>query len=144
MPILITDSSLNRGHKKAVRESFELIISEFSGQLLESEAELIYKKICLIENSNQQLVKSLSDYLFAIYQFLDLPNQTQFHLLSEKRLIAALIYFSQIDDVIPDTIAYIGYLDDAYCVNHALSKQSIYINQKIDHIVDALKVLRRK
>ncbi|MBT4732973.1 DUF1232 domain-containing protein [Candidatus Woesearchaeota archaeon] len=85
----------------------------------------------------------------AIYVYLSLPEEKMPHKFKtvffdkryEKQLLAALIYFVNPEDVIPDHIAYIGYLDDAYCVNLALSKQRPEVKDKIEKIVTALTAL---
>ena len=141
MPIQITDPFLNRARKRETKEIFNRTIDEFNGELTEYKAQLINHKIINIDRSKQRVVKDLSNYLFAIYQYLELPNQTKFTRLGHKRLIAALLYFYELDDAIPDTTPFTGYLDDAHCVNLALSMQDTFVRNKIEGIVKSIEFL---
>ena len=150
MPIEITSNELTPNHKKDVRKEFEVILKSLD--LKQPEENDYDHLLILIENlgmGRNRLKKELSNYLMAIYVYLNLPEEKISHKLNtvffdkryEKQLLAALIYFANPEDVIPDHIAYIGYLDDAYCVNLALSKQGPEVKNKIEKIVTALTAL---
>lgn len=147
MPIKITSNELTPSHKKDVRKEFEDILKS-----LELGKSKKYKHIIgAIEDlgsSNNKLKRSLSNYLMAIYMYLDLDgkntnpeNVISFNYKYENELFATLLYFMNPHDVIPDHIAYIGYLDDAYCVNLALSKQNTSVREKLESIVKALEAI---
>jgi len=148
MPIEITTNELTADHKRDVRKEFTNIVDSLDSEQLESYEYLI-KTIENIGSGKSRFKKELSNYLMAISMYLNIPeskdshslNNVFFERLYEKQLLAALIYFINPDDIIPDHIAYIGYLDDAYCVNLALSKQSPEVRNKIENIVAALTVL---
>jgi uncharacterized membrane protein YkvA (DUF1232 family) len=150
MPIEITSNELTPNHKKDVRKEFEVILKSLD--LKQPEENDYDHLLILIENlgmGRNRLKKELSNYLMAIYVYLNLPEEKISHKLNtvffdkryEKQLLAALIYFANPEDVIPDHIAYIGYLDDAYCVNLTLSKQGPEVKDKIEKIVTALTAL---
>ena len=150
MPIEITSNELTPNHKKDVRKGFEVILKSLD--LKQPEEKGYGHLLILIENlgmGRSSLKKELSNYLMAIYVYLSLPEEKMPHKFKtvffdkryEKQLLAALIYFVNPEDVIPDHIAYIGYLDDAYCVNLALSKQRPEVKDKIEKIVTALTAL---
>ena len=141
MPILINDPALTREIKAEIRSSCEEIAQDRASEISKYEAQLIFDKLTEIDKSRQSVVKTLSNYLFAIYEHLDLENNFEFKTKSEKLLLASLIYFAIVDDVIPDHIAYIGLLDDVYCVNYALSKQSNPVKDKIERLVKALALI---
>jgi len=138
MSILINDTALTREIKADVRSACEEIVESRKGSISKYETELILNRLTEIDKSRQHIVKTLSNYLFAIYQHLNLENNTKFQTKSDKFLLASLVYFAIVDDVIPDHIAYIGFLDDAYCVNYALSKQSSAVKDKIERLAKAL------
>jgi len=148
MPIEITTNELTADHKRDVRKEFSNIVESLDSEQPESYGHLI-KMIENIGSERSRFKKELSNYLMAIYMYLDLPENKDSYCLSaiffdkkyEKQLLAALIYFINPDDVIPDHIAYIGYLDDAYCVNLALSKQKPEVKNRIETIVAALTML---
>jgi len=142
MSILINDSSLTREVKAEVRNSCDKIVQDLSNRGYKYESEVIFEKLCEISRSRQYVVRELSNYLFAIYEYLDLENKTEFPTKNERILLASLIYFALVDDVIPDHIAYIGFLDDAYCVNYALSKQSRVIKNKIEKVAKMVDVIQ--
>jgi|GEM_PF-1549012 hypothetical protein len=150
MPIEIISNELTPNHKKDVRKEFELILKSLD--LKQPKKKDYDHLLALIENigtGRNRLKRELSNYLMAIYVYLSLPEEKMPHKFKtvffdkryEKQLLAALIYFVNPEDVIPDHIAYIGYLDDAYCVNLALSKQRPEVKDKIEKIVTALTAL---
>ena len=148
MPIKIISNELTATHKREVRKEFEKItISLEVGQ--PGNYKHIISAIEELGCSKNKLKRTLSNYLMAIYIYLGLPESQDAHLevmtifdfKYEKQLLATLLYFVNTDDVIPDHIAYIGYLDDAYCVNLALQGQNSSVKEELESIVKALEAL---
>jgi uncharacterized membrane protein YkvA (DUF1232 family) len=148
MPIKITSDELTANHKKAVRYEFGIILKSLDSKQPESYAHML-TTIENLRSGRNRFNKIVSNYLMAIYKYLDLPERRWAHRLDsvfldrkyEKQLLACLIYFINPDDVIPDHIAYIGYYDDAYCINLALSKQKAEVIWAIEQMVVDLDTL---
>jgi uncharacterized membrane protein YkvA (DUF1232 family) len=142
MPIAITTNELTANHKRDVRTEFEVILELLNSEQLDNYQHLI-EMIIKLGNERSNFKKELSNYLMAIYTFLELPEEEWAHRLYtfpfkqkyQKQLLASLMYFLEPNNVIPNHIAYIGYLDDAYCVNLALSKQSSHVKDVIEAMV---------
>jgi uncharacterized membrane protein YkvA (DUF1232 family) len=150
MPIEITSDELTANHKKAVRKEFKIILKSLDSKQPESYAHML-AMIEKLGSGRNKFKKILTNYLMAIYKYLDLPEKRWAHRLDsvfldkkyEKQLLACLIYFMDPDDVIPDHIAYIGRYDDAYCVNLSLSKQKAEVIRAIEQMVVDLGALER-
>jgi uncharacterized membrane protein YkvA (DUF1232 family) len=150
MPIEITSDELTANHKKAVRKEFKIILKSLDSKQPESYAHML-AMIEKLGSGRNKFKKILTNYLMAIYKYLDLPERRWAHRLDsvfldkkyEKQLLACLIYFMDPDDVIPDHIAYIGRYDDAYCVNLSLSKQKAEVIRAIEQMVVDLGALER-
>jgi len=148
MPIKITSDELTANHKKAVRKEFGIILKSLDSKQPESYAHML-TTIEDFGSGRNRFNKIVSNYLMAIYKYLDLPERRWAHRIDsvfldrkyEKQLLACLIYFMDPDDVIPDHIAYIGYYDDAYCINLALSKQKAEVIWAIEQMVVDLDAL---
>jgi len=148
MPIRIVSNELTAQNKRDVARELEKI----TDSLTENQPSTYTHMITMMDDlgrSNNKLKKELSYYLLAIYKFLDLPEKRLAYRLNttssylkrkyERQLLGALVYFINPDDVIPDHIAYTGYLDDAHCVNLALSHQTPERREKIESYVDEFK-----
>ena len=138
MPINTKNDDLSNIEKEEVRRFFEKLIVKYQGEFLKEDFELLTENIEIISESKKNNLRELTFHLNAIILYLKL-NQSRFFLTKgEKRLLASLRYFCEIDDVLPD-YGDRGYCDDIYCVNFALSKQSKLVKEKIEKSVSALR-----
>jgi len=139
MPILIRNNALTNVEKDEVRKFLNNLIRKYQGTF----PKPLYKKLILciekISDSKYDNVRELSIYLEAITKYLKLKTDTHFFETGEKRLLGALRYFIEVHDIIEDYIPERGLLDDIYCVNYAISKQSPMNKERIEHIANYLK-----
>ena len=138
MPINTKNDDLSNIEKEDVRALFENFIFKYKGTFHKEDFELLKGNIELISGSKKNVLRELTFHLNAIILYLKL-NQSRFFLTKgEKRLLASLRYFIEMDDVIPDYDNR-GYIDDIYCLNIALSKQTAIVKEKIEKSVSALR-----
>jgi hypothetical protein len=139
MPINIITNELTAEHKREVRKKFDSIY-EIAGNYNKPENfKFLIGMMVDLKSSPLPLKKELSNYLLAICTFLNLPKKVSFDKVYENQLFVAILYFMEQDDVIPDHTPYIGLLDDAFCVNYALTKQSTRVKDEIEGIVRKLE-----
>ena len=131
MPINTKNDDLSNIEKEDVRALFENFIFKYKGTFHKEDFELLKGNIELISGSKKNVLRELTFYLNAIILYLKLNQCRHFLNKGEIRLLAALRYFIEIDDILPD-YGDRGYCDDMYCVNYALSKQSKLIKEKIE------------
>ena len=138
MTINLKNDELSNREKEEVRELFEKLIVKYQGEFLKEDFELLTENIEIISESKKNNLRELTFHLNAIILYLKL-NQSRFFLTKgEIRLLAGLRYFIEMDDVIPDYDNR-GYIDDIYCLNIALSKQTAIVKEKIEKSVSALR-----
>jgi len=139
MPILIVSKEFTAEHRREVRIEFDLILEKIDNYDSPEYFKYLIESIVDLKFSRTLVKRQLSYYLLAICTFLDLPKTTRFDRLYEKQLFVAILYFIEPFDVIPDHIPYIGLLDDAFCVNYALTMQSPRVKDEIERIVKKLE-----
>ena len=139
MPIYIKNNALTNVEKVRVKKFLDKLIRKYQGAF----PTRLYNKLILciekISDSKYDNVRELSIYLTAITKYLNLKTDRHFFETGEKRLLGALRYFVEVHDIIEDYIPERGLLDDIYCVNYAISKQSPMNKERIEHIVNYLK-----
>jgi uncharacterized membrane protein YkvA (DUF1232 family) len=140
MPIKrLKNDALTNDEKRQVKVFLDGIVKKRQGSFpLEDYLRLI-EAIDGISNSKYDLLRELAIYLNAITKALNLKNDRHFFNQGEKILLGSLRYFVEIHDVIDDFIPDRGFLDDAYCVNYAISKTSKNNKAMIEHIAKHLK-----
>ena len=142
MPIDINNNALTNVEKKDVKEFLKGLIKRHQGTFSTQDYEQLMSALEDISESRYDYVRELTIYLTAITKYLKLKTNRHFFETGEKRLLGALRYFVEVHDVIEDYIAERGFLDDIYCVNYAISKQSPNNKKKIEHIANYLKMNR--
>ena len=138
MPINTKNDDLSNIEKDEVKIFFKNLIVMHQGTFHKEDLELLTENIELISESKKNTLREFSFYLNAIILYLKLNQCRHFLNKGEIRLLAALRYFIEIDDILPD-YGDRGYCDDMYCVNYALSKQSKLIKEKIERSAAALR-----
>ena len=123
MTIFQKNDALSYTQKSAIKNSYEELLNRFGGEYPLATYNNLLKDIATISNSTEKNVIELSIYLKAVTQYLDLKVNRRFALQGERKLLAALRYFSEAQDVIPDWETD-GYIDDIYCLNLAIKAQS--------------------
>jgi uncharacterized membrane protein YkvA (DUF1232 family) len=141
MPIDLPTDALSNAQKNAVKESYELLLRKYGGEYPLDTFKILLKEIKTISNYEETIIVEFSIYLEAVTKYLDLDVNRRFFLGGEKKLIAALRYFSVAQDVIPDWEIG-GFIDDIYCLNLALKDQSKNNLHKIETSVEAIKIRR--
>ena len=93
--------------------------SAFS-QSKEGENEIIKKTTELLKKANetQELPEFIADRLSTLQVLINMVTDKDWNLQDKdrKRVIVAMAYFQQPDDLIPDKIPGIGFLDDAIMI----------------------------
>jgi uncharacterized membrane protein YkvA (DUF1232 family) len=123
MTIFQKNDALSYTQKSAIKNSYEELLNRFGGEYPLATYNNLLKDIATISTSTEKNVIELSIYLKAVTQYLDLKVNRRFALQGERKLLAALRYFSEAQDVIPDWETD-GYIDDIYCLNLAIKAQS--------------------
>jgi len=140
MPIeLLKNDALTNYEKEQVKVFLERIIKKKLGSFSKKDYLQLEEAINGISNSKYDLVRELAIYLRAISKALELKKVRQFYYKGEHILLGSLRYFIEIHDVIDDFIPDRGFLDDAYCINYAISKTSNKNKDRIEHIAQHLK-----
>ena len=139
MPIKIKNDALSNNEKKAVKTHLEEIITRHQGRFNLEDYQLLLEAIDSISNSKHNNIKELSFYLRAITKHLELKDNRTFFNIGEKRLLASLRFFYELEDVIPDYIPDRGFLDDIYCVNYAIGKETPLNKNRIEHLANHFK-----
>jgi len=138
MPISQKNDALTYTQKNAVKDSYKDLINRFGGEYPLTTYNDLLKDIATISKSTEKNVIELSIYLKAVTKYLDLRVNRRFALGGERKLLAALRYFSEAQDVIPDWEIN-GYIDDIYCLNLAIKAQSKINLQKIEKSAKEIK-----
>jgi len=138
MPIFQKNDALTNAQKNAIKDSHQDLLSRFGGEFPLHTYKILIKELDTISKSNENNVLELFIYLKAVNHYLDLKINRRFFLGGERKLIAALRYFIESQDVIPDWETD-GYIDDIYCLNLALKAQSPSNLNKIELSANSIK-----
>jgi len=138
MPIYQQNDALTNALKNSINDSYNDLLHKYKGEFPLATYEILLNNIKVISRSNENNVIELSIYLEAVTKYLELNVNRRFFLGGEKKLLAALRYFSEAQDVIPDWEPD-GYIDDIYCLNLALKAQSRNNLEKIEKSTQAIK-----
>lgn len=139
MPIEISTNELTADHKRKVRSQFDLILNNIDNYSSPEDFKFLIGMIIDLRSSPVPIKKDLSNYLLAICTYLNVPEKISFNKVYENQLFASILYFMEQEDVIPDHTPYIGLIDDAFCVNYALTKQSTKVKQEIEKIAEQME-----
>ena len=137
--IKLLETDLTALQKREVKSEF----LKYSELCVEGQVQLelfskIIKNASLLVNSPSVKKKNLSIFIIAISIYIGLPQKLTYHCIKDKYLVAALMYFMDPDDVIPDHVPYIGFNDDAYFVELALEKASVAASGKVFKIAELI------
>lgn len=111
--------SLSSDLKKLIKDSFDNILATIGEEEFLYVGEKFEKKISAVEASRTSWIRDLSSGMTSLYELLEAHSQGEAPLSDAAVVVvgAALFYFVNPYDVIPDHIPATGYLDDAYVYN---------------------------
>ena len=110
---------LDQDQKDSALELFDLSIVEASSSELiyiNKTFERVYKRLVNNEDRWKQHIVKIVDYMLRSSKWEGMFTE------ENKIVIACAFYICNPNDAIPDYIPEIGYIDDAYIVNEALSR----------------------
>ncbi len=84
----------------------------------------------LIDAANIQAPHFIAERLSKLKSMIDMVHDTGWGLSDEDRqhVLAALTYFADPDDVIPDHVPVLGFLDDAIMLEHSSTQRNIRVD----------------
>lgn len=138
MPIYQQSDALSNAQKNAIKDSYKKLLKRFGGEYPRNTFNILLKEIDTISHYDDVNVVELSIYLEAVTKYLNLEVNRRFFQSGERKLLAALRYFSEAQDVIPDWEIG-GFIDDIYCLNIALKDQTKTNLNKIEVSAAAIK-----
>lgn len=134
--------ALSNDQKNEIKGWLNKYIKRFKGDFSFEQATILNTEIDKIAKHHKKSVVELSIYLKAVSIHMELGKIRIFDQKAEHKILAALRYFIETDDVIPDW-EISGYDDDIYCLNIALKGLSIVRQNMIEQSVKALKTQLR-
>jgi len=138
MTINQKNDALTNDQKNAIKDSIKQYIKRHSGDFSFEQTKILKTEIEKISRDYRISVVELSIYLKAVLKHLELDKCRLFDQKAEHNLLAALRYFIETDDVIPDW-EIDGYEDDIYCLNIAIKGLNKDRRNKIEQSVKAMK-----
>jgi uncharacterized membrane protein YkvA (DUF1232 family) len=138
MTINQRNDALTNDQKNAIKRTLNQYVKKFNGDFSFEQTKILNTEIEKISKDSRIPVVELSIYLKAVSKHLDLDKYRVFDQKVEYKLLAALRYFIETDDVIPDW-EMDGYDDDIYCLNIAIKELSKDRQKKIELSVEAIK-----
>ena len=138
MTINQKNDALTNDQKNAIKGSIKQYIKRHSGDFSFAQTKILMTEIEKISRDSRINVVELSIYLKAVLKHLELEKCRLFDQKAEHTLLAALRYFIETDDVIPDW-EIDGYEDDIYCLNIAIKGLNKDRQNKIEQSVKAMK-----
>lgn len=111
--------NLSRGQKREIRKAYGKAISEMSEPEAEYVRLKIRSKINMLQNSSVAWLRDLAMLCEELFSRVSEDESKKPGLSEEevKCVTAALFYFVDPYDIIPDHVRGIGYLDDMYVIN---------------------------
>ena len=138
MTINQKNDALTNDQKNAIKESIKDYVKRHKGDFSFDHTKILKTEIEKISTDSRISVVELSIYLKAVIKHLELDKCRLFDQKAEHNLLAALRYFIETDDVVPDW-EIDGYEDDIYCLNLAIKGLNKDRQNKIEQSVNAIK-----
>jgi len=130
---------LNQTTKEEVRRLYQKFESNLDQKDLDNIKKDLKKSLNTLKHSRRLILREIFAHIKSMDNILK-KSDYKFPKLdkNERKLAAAVKYFMECDDVIPDYVTGIGYDDDAYCINHCYSILSRGMKDRMDDYVKAM------